>query len=195
MLSVRNACLERYFQPVFKPVSFDLGPSGVVVLTGDNGSGKTTLIRMLAGLIRPSSGAIESSARSVAYVGHSLGIKDDLDVFENLEFSCRLAGGHVALPLVERIGLRHVATQLARTLSAGQRKRCALGRLLARPADLWLLDEPYSSLDQDGCRLVDEILQVHVSAGGACVMATHGSLRPSDVEYQVLNLEPGQEAA
>ena len=77
-----------------------------------------------------------------------------------------------------QLGLGRVEDQLARTLSAGQRKRCALGRLLLGNSKLWLLDEPYSNLDQQGVGLVDNILINHLSAGGACVLATHGNHRP-----------------
>jgi len=72
-----------------------------------------------------------------------------------------------------------VSEQLARTLSAGQRKRCALARLLLGAQELWLLDEPYSNLDQQGVKLVDDLLRAHLEAGGACVLATHGAHRPS----------------
>ena len=80
--------------------------------------------------------------------------------------------------VIEKMGLSRVAEQQARTLSAGQRKRCALSRLLLSENELWLLDEPYSNLDQEGCELVDVILREHLESGGACVLATHGAHRP-----------------
>ncbi|MBT8062261.1 MAG: heme ABC exporter ATP-binding protein CcmA [Xanthomonadales bacterium] len=194
MLSVQDITLERYFKPVFEPVSFELGAGQVMLLTGDNGSGKTTLLRLLAGLLRPSAGSVDLRTRSCMYVGHLLGVKDDLDVIENIEFMGRLFGG-AETPLgtiLDRSGLRQVASQLARTLSAGQRKRCALSRLLVRRSDLWLLDEPYSNLDQEGIQLMDNMLHTHIEHGGACVLATHGSLRPRGVDFEECKLVPGR---
>lgn len=194
MLSVQDITLERYFRPVFEPVSFELRGGKVLLLTGDNGSGKTTLLRLLAGLLRPSQGVVKSSADSCMYVGHQLGIKDDLDVFENIQFMSHLFGAETAPTgkIIQRVGLQQVASQLARTLSAGQRKRCALARLLVRPSDLWLLDEPYSSLDQEGIGLIDSLLREHTKRGGACMLATHGGLRPRDLEFEECTLIRGQ---
>ena len=87
MLSASKITLERYFQPVFQPVSFDLEAGGLLLVTGANGCGKTTLIRVLTGVLHPSSGKLSNRARGMAYVGHYLAIKDDLSVIENLRFA------------------------------------------------------------------------------------------------------------
>jgi len=180
MLSVSEISFERYFELVFQPVSFGLKAGDLLLVTGSNGCGKTTLIRVLAGFLHPTSGEYICKANSTAYVGHYLGIKDDLSVIENLRFMRDFLGvrDRDCTEVMIRLGLRRVADQLARTLSAGQRKRCALGRLLLGNSKLWLLDEPYSNLDQQGVELVDDILTNHLSAGGACVLATHGNHRP-----------------
>jgi heme exporter protein A len=117
----------------------------------------------------------------MAYVGHYLAIKDDLSVIENLRFARDFTGTSErrVSEVISEVGLGRVAEQLARTLSAGQRKRCALARLLLSENELWLLDEPYSNLDTEGVALVDRILTSHLEGGGACVLATHGAHRPA----------------
>lgn len=181
MLSASNISFERYFEPVFEPVSFELEGGQLLLITGANGCGKTTLIRVLAGILHPSDGSFENHARGMAYVGHYLAIKDDLSVIENLRFMRDFIGtsNREVDEVVRDMGLGRVAEQLARTLSAGQRKRCALSRLRLSDNELWLLDEPYSNLDQQGVELVDGLLRAHLAAGGACVLATHGAHRPT----------------
>jgi heme exporter protein A len=193
MISVSDLTLERYFEPVFKPVTFSLSARDLVLLTGDNGCGKTTLIRILAGVLAPSQGKIEWGDEGMIYVGHMLAVKDDLTVTENIDFMRQFIGHgeHSTREIVERVGLRRVCEQTARTLSAGQRKRCALARLLLSDAKLWLLDEPYSNLDKQGMVMLDGILHRHLQNGGACAMATHGSLRPDGFEFREIGLVSG----
>lgn len=185
MLSVRDLCLERHFQPVFEPLGFELGAGELLVVTGPNGSGKTTLIRMLAGLIEPTSGSVRREPGETAYVGHEAAVKAELSVFENLQFSARLAGGSGAIePAIAELGLHDCAEQAGRTLSAGQRKRTALARLMLGKRALWLLDEPYTNLDAEGVSVMDRLLDRHLAGGGACVMATHGAHRPAPADNQ-----------
>ena len=180
MLSASQVNFERYFEPVFKPVSFELGAGELLLITGANGCGKTTLIRVLAGILHPTSGSIGLTARNMAYVGHYLALKDDLSVLENLRFIREFMGtsSRSAQEVITEVGLEHRTHNQARNLSAGQRTRCALARLLLSEAELWLLDEPYSNLDTQGVELVDHLLVRHLETGGSAVVATHGAHRP-----------------
>jgi len=196
MLSVSKINFERYFEPVFEPVSFELKAGQLLLVTGSNGCGKTTLIRVLADILYPTSGEFLRRTDSMGYVGHYLGIKDDLSVIENLRFMRDFLGTskRSCKDVIRQVGLGRVSEQLARTLSAGQRKRCALARLLLSNTKLWLLDEPYSNLDQEGVNLVDDMLIAHLETGGACVLATHGNHRPNWAGAQDCRLISGAAA-
>ena len=193
MLSVSKINFERYFEPVFEPVSFALEAGDLLLVTGANGCGKTTLIRVLADILHPTSGEFLHRTNSMGYVGHYLGIKDDLSVLENLRFMRDFLGTSKRScdDVIKQIGLGRVSEQLARTLSAGQRKRCALARLLLSNSELWLLDEPYSNLDRQGMAMLDGLLHRHIDAGGACALTTHGSLRPEGFDLQEYELISG----
>lgn len=199
MLAVSDLSFERYFEPVFEPLSFNVGEGDLVLVTGANGSGKTTLLQLLAGLLSASEGQILKQ-QSVLYSGHKVAIKDDLSVLENIRFMLqfmrhREANTFSETDLIDAVGLSSVANQHGRTLSAGQRKRCAMARLLFCGERLWLLDEPYSNLDQDGTDLLNHILQNHLHSGGACVMASHGSLRPRDLTFKEIEMQSARNPA
>ena len=193
MLTITDLGFERYYEPVFEPISFTLGKGELLLVTGANGSGKTTLLQLLAGLLTATEGRI-SLQQPALYAGHKVAIKDDLSVQENIRFMLQFMGHRESAhdsekDLIEAVGLTPVAHQHGRTLSAGQRKRCAMARLLFCDEKLWLLDEPYSNLDQNGAELLNNILQAHLHNGGACVMASHGSLRPQGIEFKIIELQ------
>ena len=199
MLSISELSFERYFERVFEPVSFDLEAGSLLLITGSNGCGKTTLLRLLAGLLEPSEGTMHCQEQPL-YAGHNPAIKDDLSVEENIRFWMSFMGTRETNPatdfcqqIIEEIGLTPVTSQEGRTLSAGQRKRCSLARLLFCDETLWLLDEPYSNLDPEGIAMLDRILKSHLENGGACIMTTHGSLRPEGFELQECHLISGRE--
>lgn len=177
-LVAREVSFYRHNEPVFQPVSLSLSGGALTVLTGPNGSGKTTLIRLLAGILHPSEGSIERHG-TLAFVGHRLGLKSDLDCVENLEFAQSFYSASLDRPALEplealdRVGLISVRRQLAAQLSAGQQRRLGLARLLVAPADLWLLDEPYTSLDADACEWLDALLVEHLDQAGSALVSTH----------------------
>jgi heme exporter protein A len=179
---------------LFRNVDLDVAAGRIVWLRGRNGSGKTSLLRTAAGLLPPARGRIERDASPLIYVGHANALKDDLSVAQALAFLWRLDGqpGEAARvkTALERVGLgaRHDAP--VRSLSQGQRRRAALARLAAdeRPA-LWLLDEPFDALDDDGTRWLNEQLHAHARRGGSVVMACHAGLDAALLEPAVLDLD------
>lgn len=177
-LVAREVSFHRHNEPVFQPVNLSLPGGALTVLTGANGSGKTTLIRLLAGILHPSEGSIERHG-TLAFVGHRLGLKSDLDCVENLSFAQSFyTASHDRpalgpLDALDRVGLIPVRRQLAGQLSAGQQRRLGLAKLLVAPADLWLLDEPYTSLDTDASAWLDTLLTEHLNQAGSALVSTH----------------------
>ncbi len=170
---------------LFSDLSFELRTGQMALITGPNGSGKTTLLRMLAGLSVPANGEVTWSGApvrqlatelrsTIAYQGHLDGLKKDLTVAENLLFYRALWAGKDAVePLLEQLRLTDFADREVRYLSAGQRRRVALGCMRLRHASLWLLDEPLTNLDAAGAEVVAAWLHEHTAAGGVAVLATH----------------------
>ena len=176
LLQAAQLGFQRSGTPVFEPVDIELSAGQVIVVRGKNGAGKTTLLRMLAGILTPSSGTLQLHAEPV-FVGHLPAVKADLTARENLDYERQLGASETstALALIE-VGLAGLGARPARTLSAGQRKRLGLARLLVRNAPLWLLDEPYASLDNAGCARVDALIDQHADRGGAVILSTHQQL-------------------
>jgi len=175
---------------LFEDLSFKVAAGSLLLLRGPNGSGKTTLLRVLCGLTRPETGHVEWRGESIeknrqaygaalAYFGHTNGLKADLTVMQNLEFAAQLYGQSVAqLPdLLNALNLTVCAELEARYLSAGQKRRAALARVLMSQASLWLLDEPVTNLDADGREYVIDRLASQVAEGGTVVAATHEDIR------------------
>lgn len=189
MLAVDDLTVWRGNSCLFDGLSFELPAQRALLLMGPNGSGKTTLLRIIAGLARAESGSVRWHGRTFAehlragqsalvYLGHASGLKSDLTVVENIAFFARLQAADPArLPqLIDRCGLAGCEDIPVRYLSAGQRRRAALARLLLNDAPLWLLDEPLTNLDAAGRIFVNELITTHLGAGGSAVLATHGDL-------------------
>ena len=190
-LEVTDLACRRGGRKVFERLSFTLDAGELLALTGRNGSGKTTLLRALALLVRPEAGSVrwqgadiraepETWRGRLAWLGHLEGLKGDLSVRENLLAAERLRG---APPAEDRLDVALVALDLAnlaarpvRTLSAGQRRRAALARVVLSQAPLWLLDEPLNALDAPAQTAFRDVLQRHLDAGGLAIAATHADL-------------------
>jgi heme exporter protein A len=187
LLEAAALAYARNAEPVFGPMDFALRPGEIVLIEGDNGSGKTTLLKVLSGLLAPTSGTITlhgepltlaQLSHQVALLGHLLALKTELSTLENLRFAIGLGGirtGITPMLALASVGLEGYEDQAVRTLSAGQRKRVALARLLLVPAALWLLDEPYANLDRGGIELVNRLLDNHARRGGAALITSHGA--------------------
>jgi heme exporter protein A len=171
---------------VFRDIDFAVAAGGALLLTGPNGSGKSTLLRLLAGLLRPAAGMLiwdgedalsdpPMHAMRVAYVGHQDAVKPGLTAAENLHFAARLSGADVGEALLT-VGLEELADLPARMLSAGQKRRLALARLVLSRASLWLLDEPTLGLDTASVERLGNMLGAHRARGGLVVAATHLTL-------------------
>lgn len=178
------ACI-RGERPVFSGLDFTLESGGALLLHGPNGSGKSSLLRILAGFLQPVDGRLtwngaalgeapEAHRERLHYVGHLDAVKPTLTVAENLRFWARSRGHpQAADDALARLGLDALADVPGRFLSAGQRRRAALARLLATPAPLWLLDEPTVTLDAEATARLEGIVRAHRAAGGMVVVATH----------------------
>ena len=185
---------------VFSELSFRLEPGGAVVLIGRNGSGKTTLLRLIAGLMPRAAGDVlwagedaladlPSHGERLAYLGHQDALKLGLTAAENLALWARVPRDGRASAIeaaLAAVGLEDLAHLPARMLSAGQRRRVAIARLLVSDAVLWLLDEPTTALDTASVARLGGLAAAHRAAGGMIVAATHLDLPlPGAVEFSL----------
>lgn len=195
MLSVQNLSCRRSGRIVFRDLGFDLGAGGFLLVTGANGSGKSSFLRLLAGLLEPETGQVLWQKLPIAddpatyraqlhYIGHLDAVKPSLTVREMLAYWCALRGtaqrgGEETL---EVFGLSSLADSQARFLSAGQKRRLSLTRLVLNQAPLWLLDEPSSALDAAGQKLLMAQIAKHRATGGIVIAASHDALDIDDAQ-------------
>jgi heme exporter protein A len=185
-LLARDLTLARGGRAVVAGLTVAASAGEALLLTGPNGSGKTTLLRALAGLLRPAAGTIaleggdpeRTLSEQCHYFGHGNAVKDDLTVQENVRFWVTFLGDRSGDPagLLAPLQLTHLADIPAAYLSAGQRRRLGLVRLLAAERPVWLLDEPSVSLDKDSVQALAGLIETHRRAGGLAVAATHVDL-------------------
>ncbi len=205
-LSAHALSTEKQDRILFRDIAFTVQPGELLHIRGANGSGKTTLLRILCGLTTAESGEVRWGERTIqrrrddfhtqlSYVGHSDGIKLDLTVSENLQIAAVLAqskrntqGTFDLQAIARQVGLdRHLDTY-AHALSAGQRRRLALARCLFHECSVWILDEPFTSLDKQGVQFVEDIIRDHLLRKGIVIMTSHQRINLDGISYRELDL-------
>lgn len=195
------ACV-RGGREVFRGLAFTVEAGEALVVTGPNGAGKSSLLRMVAGLVRPRQGQLEledgdpelSISEHVHYLGHQDALKPSLSVRENLAFWAALLGGGVekSEAALAAVGLGGLAPLPAIYLSAGQRRRLAVARLIAVERPIWLLDEPTSTLDAAAQTMLAELMRAHLAGRGLILVASHGPIGLEGVKELRLGQQPKQ---
>ncbi len=184
---------------LFKGLSFALNPGELLLLKGRNGSGKTSFLRAIAGLLELESGSVvwnevavtkepQVFQNSLVWMAHQVGFKGDLTLLENLRFeaSLRPQSSQDLEDVLKRLGLNRLKRLPMRSLSAGQRRRVALARMLLSDAQLWIMDEPVANLDSEGRALVVDLIREHLAADGMVIMAAHQDF---DIDATVQTIE------
>ena len=201
ILHISHAQCQKGGEPLFRPVSVALKPGEMAVIAGHNGSGKTTLLEAVAGLGVFCGGGIEypTSDQPDAwlydshYIGHSLGNKASLNCLENLNFAATINGVRCQeqqlSETLAQVGLAGYEYHYASDLSAGQKKRLALSRLLVLNKTYWLLDEPFVNLDVAGCDWLFECISEHIRSGGAALLTAHDNKRIHQQANHLIQLE------
>ena len=188
MLTVENLDCIRQEKRIFSDLSFQLQAGEVLWVKGRNGAGKSSLLRIVAQFLKPAAGRLlwqgteisedpDAYLKSFEYIGHQDALKSALSPRENLQFWMQYRGSNGLTAALAALELNEIADYPARNLSAGQKKRSNLARLIACPSPLWILDEPISSLDAHHIDLFRNLLKTHIENGGLALLATHQDIK------------------
>ncbi|NOC91070.1 heme ABC exporter ATP-binding protein CcmA [Ruegeria sp. HKCCD6604] len=188
-LIVTDLSITRGGIPVLEHLSFQLPPGKALILRGPNGIGKTTLLRTLAGLQPPLKGQIQGEEDQIAYASHSDGLKPTLTVSENLTFWASVFGTNGIQTALDAFQLNELADRHAGNLSAGQKRRLGLARMLVTGRPIWMLDEPTVSLDRNAVQMFADAVRAHLGQGGSALIATHIDL---GLDGEVLDVGPNK---
>ena len=204
-LSVKQLCCERGYRELFNDLEFHVSPGEILHIKGENGAGKTSLLRIIAGLALPVSGEISFDGYNCrkfrseyneqqAFMGHKLGIKLELTPVENIRSHCDLGKSRSEqdiMDVLQQVGLYGFEEMYCNQLSAGQKRRVTLAQILLSQTRLWILDEPFTSLDVIGVELFLKIIQEHVCQGGMVLLTTHQEVTLKDCTIKYLQLPDG----
>jgi heme exporter protein A len=205
-LSVLQLSCERGYRELFTELNFNLAENEILHIKGENGAGKTSLLRILAGLALPLNGDIYFDSydcrqyrseyyQQIAFMGHKLGIKLELTAVENIYNYCQLAvpqTKQTILNTLEKVGLYGFEEMYCNQLSAGQKRRVAIAQVILSQARLWILDEPFTSLDVIGVEFFLTVIQQHVAQGGMVLLTTHQAINLDNCMTKYLHLPSGK---
>lgn len=183
-LEARKLSCIRDERTLFNDLNFTLNSGQVLLIEGRNGAGKTSLLRILTGFRKPDTGDLfwndeliddtQEFYQDTAYIGHNNGLKDTLTAQENLRYAQALAISTLSIDeAMEQVGLDGYQETVVRFMSAGQKRRLALARLLCTHKPLWILDEPFTSLDRASIKLFEKFIETHANQGGLVIMTSH----------------------
>ena len=204
MLEVRELACVRGDHRLFQGLNFTLHAGELLHLRGSNGSGKTSLLRTICGLMAPAEGQVlwqgkntrsirEEFFNNLIYLGHLGAIKGELTALENLRLACQLSGlpyeEDYLLDAIAKMGLAGREDLPTKVLSAGQKRRVALAKLLAQPAKMWVLDEPFNALDVAAVDLLKTLIADHVRADGMVILTTHQEVEIDTGKIRHINLD------
>lgn len=185
LLNIHNLSCQRGYNQLFSGLSFKVNAGDILRIAGTNGSGKTSLLKILAGLNMAEEGSIaldqylvksDEYQTEVFYLGHLSALSAELSCIENLEFLTGLNKSidqQLLVQALEQVGLKGYEDEYCAKLSAGQKRRVILAGLFISSAKIWLLDEPFTALDPQGVKIVEDCINKHCAQGGLCLFTTH----------------------